>query len=654
MCIPNYLNGPLVKLALGVLLLPSCDMEDTDFKLSFLSSDPEPEVSIGVEEEDHVEPSLGLPGIDCLLDERGIRRKILVHVEGARFRRAPGGTPTARVASFFRPYFLFHVQQHNGAPSWYQVGSTPRRDSILGWVPASCAVEWNTRVGDRQLKAPGGRSVPLEVYPRAEDIIERVTTGRTKAQPIARAKASDRHDPAPWPISEVRHAQVDGKTIELHKLMFIGRFGKEQRGSDAACPPEGGYDPATTARIQASVRKIDLVFVVDATGSMDPYIAGVKETVKVIAEKMRDLDIAPDMAYGLWAYRDHGSESEYVTKGWPLQCDHDSLLKSLGNLEASGGGDTREAVYDGVQDAINCTSWRGEGLSHRIVVLMGDCSAHDPGTEGNPRNISAEDLIREATEHNVTLFSLAVGGREELPDRKRRREQFERLSDGTNGKCYEIQQADQIIKRVRTIVGEGSNTIIRRARIVDSKVRGTLEADVADGAISSDAVIEVMEFLGDHGGVEFARLGTSSVAYGSGWVLARNNGAPSTEKRVWLARSELDFLMRELQDVVSNLAPTATRSLFDIGKSSRLGFVREARPATMRAWLQAQGIPSHSESILNFTPDDLAKWPEGLRSSMRERISRSTLPKILEARNSDIYQTIDGIDWGWVSEQILP
>jgi len=285
---------------------------------------------------------------------------------------------------------------------------------------------------------------------------------------------------------------------------------------------------------------------------------------------------------------------------------------------------------------------------------MGDCSAHQSHTEGNPRNISAMALVGDANQRNVTIFSLAVGGDEDQPERRRRWQQFEYLASKTKGKCFEIQEADQIIGRVRTIIGEGSNAIGQRARVIDAQVRGTLDAEIADGEISSDAVIEVMEFLRDHGGVEFARLGTESMAYGSGWVLARNNGVPATEKRVWLARSELDFLMRELQGIVSSLAPKAALSLFDIAKGARLGFVDEVRPATMQAWLQAQGIPSHSESILNFTPDDLARLPERARISLRESLSRSTLPKLLLARNSNIYQTINGIDWGWVSEKILP
>jgi hypothetical protein len=402
------------------------------------------------------------------------------------------------------------------------------------------------------------------------------------------------------------------------------------------------------------VRKIDLVFVVDATGSMSQYLARVKKTVKVIAEKVSGLDIAPDMAFGLWAYRDHDEESKFVTKEWPLNSSHNSFLKSLNDLEADQGGDCSEAVYDGVHDALKRTAWRGDGLSHRIVVLMGDCSAHEVHTEGNPRNISARALVDDANERNVTIYSLAVGGDEERPERKKRWRQFEYLTSNTKGMCFEIQEADQIISRVRTVISKGSNTIRQRARVIDAKVQGTLDAEIADGVISSDEVIEVMEFLRDHGGVEFARLGAGGMAYGSGWVIARNNGVPATEKRVWLARSELDFLMRELQCIVSSLAPKAALSLFDIARGARLGFVDEVRPATMQAWLQAQGIPSHSESILNFTPDDLARLPERARTSLRESLSRATLPKLLLARNSNIYQTINGIDWGWVSEKILP
>jgi len=176
-----------------------------------------------------------------------------------------------------------------------------------------------------------------------------------------------------------------------------------------------------------------------------------------------------------------------------------------------------------------------------------------------------------------------------------------------------------------------------------------------DGGLRAEEVNEVMELLRDHGDVHLASLGPERVACSTGWVLASVDGSPAMQKMVWLARSELDYLMFQLQEVVSSLAPRAAEPPLSIADSSRTGsFMDESRPATMRAWLQARGVPCHSASILDFTPTSLFHSSQRERSELRERISRSVLPQLLSARNSDLFRRIDGIDWGWMTESILP
>ena len=129
-----------------------------------------------------------VPGIDCLTDPAGIRRKLLVHLEQTPILREPDGQASSGVADVFQPYFLFAAEPAEQRPLWFQIGTTPREESILGWVQASRAVEWSTRVGARQLVTDDGLAVPLLVYPDLQDLVELVTTGDSDAaRPIARA-----------------------------------------------------------------------------------------------------------------------------------------------------------------------------------------------------------------------------------------------------------------------------------------------------------------------------------------------------------------------------------------------------------------------------------------------------------------------------------
>lgn len=595
-------------------------------------------------------PTAAVPGIDCLTDDTGIRRKILVHRAGAEIKRDPSVGRTGRTASVFRPYFLFDISGEQEGACWYQVGTTPRHDSIVGWVHSDHAVEWNTRVGARRLVSRSGRAVPLLVYEELEDLVELVATGDTDAKPIARAIGAARSQSHAWPIAEVRRQEIEGQQVEFHRLQFLGSFSGDPGPATSVGSDDGG---AADAVLEA-VRQIDLMFVVDATGSMEPYIEAAKATVERVAEQVKAMSFQPDLAYGFCAYRDHNADSGFVTRHLDLTGFKLRFRRFVRDLDTGGGNDGPEAAYDGLARALDETSWRGDGLSHRILVLIGDESAAEPGHRKNPANISGQQIADLANELNVHVFSLGVGGLD-TEDYQKRKDQFSRLSRATAGAYFPIEDADNVIRQVERVVLEGSRVVATRSEVVEAQVRGTLSADVAAGRLSSGDVAEVMEFLRDHGDIDLSSLGSNTVAYGTGWALASVDGSPSTDKVVWIARAEMDFLMAQLQEVAASLAPETTGALFEIARNSRTGsFMSDTRPATMRAWLQARGVPCHASSILNFTSSGLLHSSESQRAKLRERISRVVMPDLLLARNSDRFRSIDGIDWGWIPENLLP
>lgn len=117
---------------------------------------------------------------------------------------------------------------------------------------------------------------------------------------------------------------------------------------------------------------VDVVFTIDTTGSMGPYINQAVATAQTVAE--RTLAEAPGSRVGLVEYRDHvdGVASQMVV---PLTGDFGALTDGLSTLRARGGGDMPEAVYSGLVTAANL-DWRAE--ASRSIVLLGDAPPHDP------------------------------------------------------------------------------------------------------------------------------------------------------------------------------------------------------------------------------------------------------------------------------------
>ena len=94
--------------------------------------------------------------------------------------------------------------------------------------------------------------------------------------------------------------------------------------TDIPCPPDNSA-------------RIDVVFLLDTTGSMSGLIAAAKAKIWSIADQLAEGRPEPHIRMGLVAYRDRGDA--YVTRKQDLTDDIDDLYGHLTALQAAGGGD---------------------------------------------------------------------------------------------------------------------------------------------------------------------------------------------------------------------------------------------------------------------------------------------------------------------------
>jgi hypothetical protein len=83
--------------------------------------------------------------------------------------------------------------------------------------------------------------------------------------------------------------------------------------------------------------QLDLVFLMDATGSMQDEIDKLKTTMGEIAGTIDALPERPDVRYALVAYRDRGDQ--FVVRTNDFTSDVSAFQRTLAALQASGGGD---------------------------------------------------------------------------------------------------------------------------------------------------------------------------------------------------------------------------------------------------------------------------------------------------------------------------
>ncbi|MGD9604085.1 MAG: VWA domain-containing protein [Gammaproteobacteria bacterium] len=122
---------------------------------------------------------------------------------------------------------------------------------------------------------------------------------------------------------------------------------------------------------------LDVVFVVDATGTMGWVIDEVKDRIRDIVAVIRSL--VPIARFGIVAFRDK-DESDWVTRDQPLTYSTLKIQAFIDGLEAKGGGDIYEAVDQGIEKAIEGSDWRLG--ARRIIILIGDYPPADNKLNG--------------------------------------------------------------------------------------------------------------------------------------------------------------------------------------------------------------------------------------------------------------------------------
>ena len=115
---------------------------------------------------------------------------------------------------------------------------------------------------------------------------------------------------------------------------------------------------------------LDIVFCIDATGSMGWVIDEVKNRIEDITRFVRSL--VPIARFGIVAYRDR-DDPEFLTRVQALTYSTVKLQRFLSVLKADGGGDWFEAIDSGLADAISLSGWRIG--ARKVIILVGDAPA---------------------------------------------------------------------------------------------------------------------------------------------------------------------------------------------------------------------------------------------------------------------------------------
>jgi hypothetical protein len=190
---------------------------------------------------------------------------------------------------------------------------------------------------------------------------------------------------------------VSGETLDLGASKFnvyIGRAGvatSEWNSIDISLP-------------SIDNRPMDMVFILDRTGSMGDEITAAKNSIVAFASTLEAA--GADVRFGVVAYGDYSSESSSLD----LTSEAETVYDFLASVSAYGGDDYAENPLDAIVEARDNFSWRSG--SQRVYIVITDAPCHqtgDGGQGGSSTDITTWELstIRSALVGNSTVYTVS-------------------------------------------------------------------------------------------------------------------------------------------------------------------------------------------------------------------------------------------------------
>ena len=194
-------------------------------------------------------------------------------------------------------------------------------------------------------------------------------------------------------------------------------------------------NPQPTSIQEDTTLNYEIVFCLDATGSMSGLISTAKEKIWDIVTGVSQNQEVKKIKLGMIFYRDKGDQ--FVTKFYPLTENIDSIYTELLAIDANGGGDAPESVNLALHEAVSKMKWSKDASSFRTIFLVGDCPPHMDYNE-----VKYPESCATANQKNIVINTIKLGAacEDAIPH-------FKKIATLTNGTYLQLGQnaADVVI-----------------------------------------------------------------------------------------------------------------------------------------------------------------------------------------------------------------
>lgn len=179
-------------------------------------------------------------------------------------------------------------------------------------------------------------------------------------------------------------------------------------------------------------KNAEIVFCLDATGSMSGLIGTAKEKIWDIVSELAQSNDIDSLKMGMIFYRDKGDS--FITKHISITSDLDEAYSDLLEITANGGGDTPESVNQALNESINNMLWSTDSRTYKTIFVVGDCPPHMDYKD----DILYTKSCKKAAEKGITINTIKLGNSCEEAIYH-----FQKMAECTNGEFLKLDQNAQ-------------------------------------------------------------------------------------------------------------------------------------------------------------------------------------------------------------------
>lgn len=476
----------------------------------------------------------------------------------------------------FNVYFVYEKSEQGGKP-WLLVGAGSD-GKTQGWLPEAGVVPWRHMI-TLSFAVPTNRERVLFFRERQglADFVNNDAAAAETAKLIKEIAAKGTLGPT-HPVI----AAEPEKFVDLQKQFYllpvleaastVLKSGHRARVVKVASvtrdPPSAAPAPQALAN-DAGIDNFNsaVVFVIDATSSMQPYIDRTRKAMEEVLKQAEQAKIGNRIRFGLVAFQDDPAKTkgvEYLSRIFadPNQTAREQFLAAMQGLKATQVS-TRayaEDAYAALDEALRKINWQNFG--GRYIVYITDASAREGNSPLAATKLSTAQMRTHAQERGVAIYAMHLRTAEGKADHAIAEAQFKRLSawPGKGALYFPVEAGDPA--RFESDIKRMASALVDQVRAPQKALQAAPAASAAKPDQVQDAVDSVgramvLAYLGRQQGVK-------SPAMFEAWASdrdVRNREIPAFTVRVLLTKNQLS----DLQSTVRRLVDAYEKTQLDPG-----------------------------------------------------------------------------------------